>query len=128
MTQTQDRSQSVTMTAMHAALALTLGSAAVTIASSDEAYAGGPISAQAKVDTLKATAGALSFMGSSKFSPTGRSYEMALHMRAGIMEVLDRVLERGDFIESLYDGLFGDREDGAYPGRAGRDTVRARNT
>jgi methylmalonyl-CoA mutase cobalamin-binding domain/chain len=124
MTQAQDRSQSVTMTAMHAALALTLGSTAVTIASSDEAYAGGPISAQAKVDTLKATAGALAFMGSSKIQATGRAFEMALRLRSGIMEVLDKILDRGDFVASLYEGILGDREDGAYPGRAGRDTVR----
>ncbi len=128
MTQTQDRSQSVTMTALHAALAFSLGSSAVTIASSDEAYAGGPISAQAKVDTLKAMAGALTFMGSSKFSATGKAYEMALDLRAGIMEVLDKVLERGDFVASLYEGIFGDRDDGAYPGRAGRDTVRPRSS
>lgn len=124
MTQSQDRSQSVTMTAMHAALALTLGSTAVTIASSDEAYAGGPISAQAKVDTLKATAGALAFMGSSKIDATGKAYEMALHLRKGIMDVLDRILDRGDLVASLYEGILGDRDDGAYPGRAGRETVR----
>ncbi|MGE5579999.1 MAG: cobalamin B12-binding domain-containing protein [Bacillota bacterium] len=126
MTQSQDRSQSVTMTALHAALALTLGSTAVTIASSDEAYAGGPISAQAKVDTLKATAGALQFMGSSKIEATGKAYEMALHLRSGIMEVLDRILDRGDFVASLYEGILGDRDDGAYPGRAGQGTVRPR--
>lgn len=127
MTQSQDRSQSVTMTAMHAALALSLGGAAVTIASSDEAYAGGPISAQAKVDTLKATAGALRFMGKAKMTATGRCYELALDMRRGIMEVLDKVLERKDLVASLYEGILGGREDGAYPGRAGRDTVRLRN-
>ncbi len=124
MTQAQDRSQSVTMTAMHAALGLTLGSTAVTIASSDEAYAGGPISAQAKVDTLKATAGALRFMGKAKIEATGKCYEMALRLRQGIMEVLDKILDRGDFVASLYEGILGDREDGAYPGRAGKDTVR----
>jgi methylmalonyl-CoA mutase cobalamin-binding domain/chain len=126
MTQTQDRSQSVTMSAMHAALAFSLGATAVTIASSDEAYAGGPISAQAKVDTLKATAGALRFMGKAKMAATGRCYEMALDLRQGIMDVLDRVLARGDFVAALYEGLLGNREDGAYPGRAGKGTVRAR--
>ena len=127
MTQTQDRSQSVTMTAMHAALALSMGCTAVTIASSDEAYAGGPISAQAKVDTLKATAAALRFMGGAKFASTGKSYELALELRKGILEVLDRILDRGDFVASLYEGILGSREDGAYPGRAGRDTVRLRD-
>ena len=127
MTQTQDRSQSVTMTAMHAALALTMGCAAVTIALSDQAYAGGPISAQAKVDTLKATAASLRFIGRAKSAATGRSYELALELRKGIPEVLDRIFDRGDFVASLYEGILGSREDGAYPGRSGRDTVKPRD-
>lgn len=126
MTQTQDRCQSATMTALHAALGLRLGAEAVTIASSDEAYAGGPISAQARVDTLKSVAASLRFFGSSRIAPTARAEEMAADLRKGILETLTRVHERGDFVASLYEGLFGDREDGAYPGRAGRDTVTAR--
>lgn len=126
MTQTQDRCQSSTMTALHAALGLRLGAEAVTIASSDEAYAGGPISAQARVDTLKAVAAALKFFGSTRIAPTPRAEEMAAELRKGIKETLERVYERGDFVASLYEGLLGDREDGAYPGRAGRDTVTLR--
>jgi methylmalonyl-CoA mutase cobalamin-binding subunit len=123
MTQTQDRCQSSTMTALHAALGLRLGAAAVTIASSDEAYAGGPISAQARVDTLKSVAASLKFFGSSQIAPTARAREMASQLRAGILDTLAKVAERGDFVASLYEGLLGDREDGAYPGRAGKDTV-----
>jgi methylmalonyl-CoA mutase cobalamin-binding domain/chain len=126
MTQTQDRCQSATMTALHAALGLRLGAEAVTIASSDEAYAGGPISAQARVDTLKAVAASLRFLGSSRIAPTPRAQEMARDLRKGILETLIRVHERGDFVASLYEGLLGDREDGAYPGRAGQGTVSAR--
>jgi methylmalonyl-CoA mutase cobalamin-binding subunit len=123
MTQTQDRCQSATMTALHAALALGLGAEAVTIASSDEAYAGGPISAQARVDTLKSVAASLKFFGSTRIAATSRAEEMAADLKKGILETLRRINERGDFVASLYEGLLGDREDGAYPGRAGRDTV-----
>lgn len=126
MTQTQDRCQSATMTALHAALGLRMGAVAVTIASSDEAYAGGPISAQARVDTLKSVAASLKFFGSAQIAPTPRAHEMADKLRKGILGTLTRAAERGDFAASLYEGLFGDREDGAYPGRAGRDTVTPR--
>lgn len=126
LTQTQDRCQSSTMTALHAALALKTGAQAVTIASSDEAYAGGPITAPARVDTLKATAAALRFFGSAGISPSQNAKDIAQDLRKGILDVLSAVAERGDFVASLYEGLLGDKEDGAYPGRAGRGTVRTK--
>lgn len=124
LTQTQDRCQSATMTALHAALALSLGAQAVTIASSDEAYAGGPISGGARVDTLNSTAAALRFLGGAKFQPTEEALGMAAGLRDDILDVLERVALREDFVSALYEGLLGDEEDGAYPGRAGKDTVR----
>lgn len=126
LTQSQDRCQSATMTALHAALALKLGAVACTIASSDEAYAGGPITAQARVDTLKATAAALRFMGNSSFEPTSAASRMAEKLRDDILAVLREARKTGDFVKSLYAGVFGSKEDGAYPGRAGRGTVRVR--
>jgi len=36
---------------------------------------------------------------------------------------LKEVAEKGDFVQSLYDGLLGNREEGAFPGRAGKNTV-----
>ncbi len=124
MTQTPERCQSATMTALHAALALGLGARAVTIASSDEAYAGGPISAHARVDTLKATAAALRFFGSAAIGGTSRAKSYAAELHDGILGVLRGVARRGDFVASLYEGLLGGKDDGAYPGRAGRGTVR----
>lgn len=124
MTQTPDRCQSATMTALHAALALNLGASAVTIASSDEAYAGGPISAHARVDTLKSTAAALRFFGGTSMTATPRAETYASELRDGILDVLRLVRDRQDFVASLYEGLLGDTDDGAYPGRAGKDTVR----
>lgn len=126
LTQSQDRSQSSTMTALHAALALSTGGKAVSIASSDEAYAGGPISAQARVDTLKATAAALRFWGSAGVVPTAKAGEIADRLHGSILEVLRKTAARGDFVAALYEGIFGDKADGAYPGRAGRDTVETR--
>lgn len=123
LTQTQDRCQSSVMTALHAALALNSGAKAVTIASSDEAYAGGPITVPARIDTLKATAAALRFFGHGGISPTSEADEMASRLRDDIVNVLKRLSERDDFVASLYEGILGDKDDGAYPGRAGKDTV-----
>ncbi len=111
------------MTALHAALALDSGATAVTIASSDEAYAGGPITAPARVDSLKAAAAALRFFGQGGIRPTPEADRIAEKIREGILEVLKKVAARGDFVASLYEGDLGDREDGAYPGRSGKGTV-----
>ncbi len=54
LTHTEDRVQSAMTTALHACLAASLNVDAVSIASTDEAYSGGPISAPAKIDTLRA--------------------------------------------------------------------------
>ncbi|HHX10508.1 MAG TPA: cobalamin-binding protein [Firmicutes bacterium] len=123
LTQTQDRCQSSVMTALHAALALDSGAMAVTIASSDEAYAGGPITAPARVDTLKATVAALRFFGEGGIRPTAEADRIAEELRQGILDVLKQVAARGDFVASLYEGHLGDKEDGAYPGRSGKGTV-----
>ena len=64
MTHTPDRVQSALQTSLHATLASTMGADAVTIASSDEAYSKGPISVQARVDTLRAVKDQLRFQGS----------------------------------------------------------------
>jgi hypothetical protein len=42
----------------------------------------------------------------------------------GIGNVLDKVIACGDIVAAMYQGQLGSREDGAYPGRAGKDTVR----
>ena len=44
-------------------------------------------------------------------------------MEEGIEKVLEAVAKKGNFVDALYQGLLGSREDGAYPGRAGRNTV-----
>jgi len=124
LTHSEDRVQSATSTALHACLAASLGVEAMTIASSDEAYSGGPISSAARVDTLRAVGEGLRFFGQARISPTERAEVWADRLVEDIREVLRAVYERGSFVLAIYEGLLGTREDGAYPGRAGRGTVR----
>jgi methylmalonyl-CoA mutase cobalamin-binding subunit len=123
MSHTSDRVQSSVTTAAHAALASTMGVSIITIASSDEAYSKGPISLQARIDHIRATKDLLRFFGSSEIKPTPHAdiYQAKLHQ--DIITTLQNVAERKDFIASLYEGALGDKEDGLYPGRVGRNTV-----
>jgi methylmalonyl-CoA mutase cobalamin-binding subunit len=124
MTHTEDRVQSAMTTALHAALASSLELDAITIASTDEAYARGAITVSARIDTLRAIAEAFRFFGHAKIEPTKKAEEYAEKMVNDIYETLKKVAERQDFVAALYEGLFGTREEGANPGRAGRGTVR----
>jgi len=126
LTHTGDRVQSATTTALHAALASSLGVDGVSIASSDEAYSGGPISAMARVDTLRATRESLRFFGNAGIAPTPQALEWAEILVERIEQTLEAAALRGSFVSSLYEGVFGSRQDGAYPGRAGRGTVTMR--
>ncbi|EGW41198.1 cobalamin-dependent protein [Desulfosporosinus sp. OT] len=123
LTQTEDRVQSSASTAMHAVLASMLEVDAVTIASADEAYSGGPITVPSKIDTLRAVAEALRFYGHTTIAQTKQMEIWRDEIVTGIDKVLTDVVAKGDFVQALYDGVLGSREDGAYPGRSGRDTV-----
>ncbi|NLJ33916.1 MAG: cobalamin B12-binding domain-containing protein [Firmicutes bacterium] len=124
LTHTEDRVQSSVTTALHACLARSLGVQAISIASSDEAYAGGPIAAASRVDTLRAVQEGFRFFGSANIQPTPRAREWAGELIDGIARVLTDVANSGSFVQSLYRGLLGGPEDGAYPGRIGRGTLR----
>ncbi|MBS4023004.1 MAG: cobalamin B12-binding domain-containing protein [Dethiobacter sp.] len=123
LTQTEERVQSSVSTGLHAALAASLGVEAISIASSDEAYSGGPIAAASRIDTLKAVKEAFRFLGTATIEPTASARQWAEHLEAGIEQVLRQVLEVGDFAQALQQGVLGSREEGAYPGRAGAGTV-----
>ena len=123
LTQTEDRVQSSASTAYHAALAAMLGVDAITIASADEAYSGGPITVPAKVDTLRSVAEAFRFFGHSKMEVSKQATVWAEEMVEGIEGVLEKVAQTGDFVKSIFDGVLGSKEDGAHPGRAGQNTV-----
>lgn len=125
LTQTEDRVQSSASTAFHSALAAMLEVDAISIASSDEAYSGGPITVPSKVDTLRAVAEAFRFFGHSKLAVSGVADAWADELVGQIEGVLKEVLQTGDFVKALNDGVLGSKEDGAYPGRAGRGTVTA---
>ncbi len=123
MTHTADRIQSAVTTAAHVALAAGLGVDAVTMASSDEAYSKGAISAAARVDTLRAVRDMLRFMGNCRFQATPRAALIQEQLRNEVIAVLEKVAQRGDFVAAIHEGLFGNQQDGLYPGRVGRDTV-----
>lgn len=127
LTHTEDRVQSAMTTALHAALCSSLGVDAVSIASTDEAYSGGPISVPAKIDTLRAVKEAFRFFGTAGITPTKQADIYAEQMVDGIGKVLDDVIAAGDFVRAIHEGCLGSREEGAYPGRAGKDTVVRRN-
>ena len=123
LTQTEDRVQSSLMTALHASLASSLGVDGISIASSDEAFSKGPITAASRIDTLRATQASFRFFGHANMEPTENAKKWAEEMEEGIEKVLESVVKNGSFIDALYQGLLGSREDGAYPGRAGRNSV-----
>jgi methylmalonyl-CoA mutase cobalamin-binding domain/chain len=124
LTHSEDRVQSAASTAFHACLAASLGVDAISIASTDEAYSGGPISVPAKIDTLRAVQESFRFLGQAGLTPTEKAKSFADQIVAGIERVLAEVIKVGDFVEAIHKGVLGSREEGAYPGRAGKDTVR----
>ncbi|MFZ3172839.1 MAG: cobalamin-dependent protein [Carboxydocellales bacterium] len=123
LTQTEDRVQSSMTTGLHAALASSLEVDAISIATSDEAYSGGPIVAASRVDTLQAVTEAFRFFGHTKIQPTEKTEQLAEELITGIQKVLEAIVEKGCFVQAMYDGILGAPEDGAYPGRVGRDSV-----
>jgi len=123
LTQTEDRVQSSIATSLHGALAASLGVEAISIASSDEAYSGGPIAGPSRIDTLRGLKEAFRFFGQAGIQPTAKADALAAGIVEGITAVLEKVAERGDFTAAIYEGLLGSVAEGAYPGRAGRDTV-----
>jgi methylmalonyl-CoA mutase cobalamin-binding subunit len=123
MTHSEDRIQSSLTTALHAAIAISLNVDAITIASADEAYSRGSISLSSRVDTLRAVQEVFRFLGKAEIKPTIKVKEYEKEITKGIEKTLEKVAKRGSFVNSLYDGLLGSSEDGAYPGRAGKGTV-----
>lgn len=127
LTQSEDRVQSSVMTALHASLASSLGVDAISIASADEAFSKGPISISARIDTLKATQSAFRFLGQANIVPTSFAENWAKEIETGIEQVLHKVVRHGSYVDALYKGILGSTKEGAYPGRAGRGTVKKRN-
>ncbi len=123
MTHSEDRVQSSLTTALHAAIAISLQVDAITIASADEAYSRGPISLSSRVDTLRAVQETFRFLGKAKIKPTFKAKDYEEEITGGIKNTLETIAKRGSFVNALYEGLLGSPQDGAYPGRAGKDTL-----
>ncbi|MGB9867083.1 MAG: cobalamin B12-binding domain-containing protein [Bacillota bacterium] len=128
MTHMPDRVQASCTTMLHACLASSLETVAVTISSSDEAFSGGPISASSRVDTLRAVAEGMRFFGRAHITPTSECERFKEAIVDGIRKVLQQVRAQGSLLSALYGGVLGNREDGVYPGRAGRQTVSKRSS
>lgn len=126
LTHTEDRVQSSMTTALHACLASSLEVDAISIASSDEAYSGGPISVPSKIDTLRAVMEGFRFFGQAGISPGPQALPWSGELIAGVERILSQVVEAGDFVKAMYSGVLGSREEGAYPGRAGKGTVKVK--
>lgn len=123
LTHTEERVQSSVTTGLHAALAAALQVDAISIASSDEAYSGGPIAAPSRIDTLQAVRENFRFHGHARIQPTTQAVEWAKELEAKITQVLEQVLAADSFVAALYEGILGSKEEGAYPGRTGKGTV-----
>jgi len=123
LTHTEDRVQSAMATALHASLAGALEVDAISIASTDEAYSGGPIAVPSRIDTLRAVQEGFRFFGQAGIAPTPHADLYADELVDGISQVLDAVLATGDFVAAVHEGVLGSRAEGAYPGRTGKDTV-----
>lgn len=127
LTHTEERVQSAVTTSLHAGLAASLGVEGISIATTDEAYSGGPITISARTDTLSGVKETFRFMGSGTFAPTVKAKEWATELVEQIYQTLQLVKKRGSFVQSLYDGILGSPADGAYPGRGGKNTVVKKN-
>jgi len=125
MTQTEDRVQSASASAYHAALASSLGVDAITVASTDEAYSRGPICLASRIDSIQAVREGGRFFGTASVAPSPAAEKMTADMTRMIRETLDRVRQAPNLPAAIREGLLGDSEDGAYPGTFGKGTVGA---
>jgi hypothetical protein len=123
MTHTEEKEQSATTTSLHVAMCGSLGVDAVTTASTDEAFSRGPITSSGRVGSLRSIQEAMRFFGQTNITPTAKADEWMEETIAGINHTLKSVAEAPSFVEALYAGLLGNKSDGVYPGRAGKNSV-----
>lgn len=126
MTHTEEKEQSATTTSLHVAMCGTLGVDAVTTASTDEAFSRGPITSSGRVGSLRSIQEAMRFFGQTDVTPTSKAEQWQEEIVAGINATLKSVAEAPSFVEALYAGLLGNKSDGVYPGRAGKNSVQTK--
>jgi methylmalonyl-CoA mutase cobalamin-binding subunit len=123
MTHSEEKEQSAMTTSLHAAMCSTLGVDAITTASTDEAFSRGPITADGRVGSLRAIGEAFRFFGQTDVAPTAKADQWRDEIISGINRTLKLAAESPSFVDALYRGVFGDKADGVYPGRAGKNSV-----
>lgn len=124
MTQSEERVQSANATSYHAALAASLGVDAITVASTDEAYSRGPICITSRIDSIRAITDAYRFLGNAEFAPTTKCEDYKSEITQKIVETLTEVESKANLAEAIYSGALGNKDDGAYPGTFGVNTVK----
>jgi methylmalonyl-CoA mutase cobalamin-binding subunit len=123
MTHSEEKEQSAGTTSLHAAMCSTLGVDAITTASTDEAFSRGPITADGRVGALRAIQEAFRFFGETDVQPTIKADKWQEEIVDGIKQTLKNAAESASFVDALYNGVFGDKNDGVYPGRAGKNSI-----
>jgi hypothetical protein len=123
MTHDEEKVKSAATTALHAALCATLGVDAVTTASTDEAFSRGPITSAGRAGALHGIGETFRFFGETNIAPGARVKDWTEQLILQINQTLKAVAEAPSFVDALYAGLLGDKEDGVYPGRAGKNTI-----
>ena len=63
------------------------------------------------------------FFGGTDIAPGARVKDWTEQLIVDIDKTLKAVAEAPSFVEALYAGLLGNKEDGVYPGRAGKNSV-----
>jgi len=123
MTHSEDKEQSAATTSLHAAMCSTLGVDAVTTASTDEAFSRGPITTSGRVGSLQSIKETFRFFGPADITPGPKAEAWMEELVVGINETLQKVADAPSYVEALYGGLLGNKADGVYPGRAGKNSV-----
>jgi methylmalonyl-CoA mutase cobalamin-binding subunit len=123
MTHDEEKVKSAATTALHAALCASLGVDAITTASTDEAFSRGPITSAGRAAALDGIKETFRFFGGDEISPGPRVKDWTERLVADINRTLKAVAEAPSYVDALYAGLLGNKEDGVYPGRAGKNSV-----
>jgi len=123
MTHDEEKVKSAATTALHAAMCASLGVDAITTASTDEAFSRGPITSAGRAAALHGIKETFRFFGETDITPGSRVKDWTEQLISDINRTLKAVAGSPSFVEALYAGLLGNKEDGVYPGRAGRNSV-----
>ena len=62
-------------------------------------------------------------LGTTLIEPTKQSDHWNEEIVTNIKTTLKEVASAPTFVDALYQGMLGSREDGVYPGRAGRNSI-----